>query len=447
MALLPYTRSLGNTAVPFWHRNEPRLAAFHLDPSYQRLKAGFPDTWQNLVRIKSYVDALALGDTNEGFDEEQRTAYAQTLTARVAAEFGAITAAESGADGRPGIAAAAAEAARVFSVHAESGKWPEHVMHKPVPGEPWLYCGPLSTWRARTTTAAVSLLVADEDLVNQVHIDNVDAEFDTVTEVVAGIHGTQPSFIEARPAMRTLELLLCGGETGFGHKNFAHFLPLESRGGSVKDDDFTVVFTNVHRARLEACSVPLLERALDEDGTEPQISSDRLLAASLAWFRCHDFGHFWRASENAGKSWNGHNGLTPFESMALEETYADTLGLLCAARIHEGDDLSAAYNTELIRYLSRDCRSFADTVAAMVGTGWLAEEGIALPTSSSVWLDKGRDSLAELARTIHRVLWDDEPAGEEVARLAEAFAKGRAVAESNEALFESIPSDIVFVQG
>ncbi|MFF5019725.1 hypothetical protein [Streptomyces sp. NPDC001165] len=447
MALLPYARTLGDTTLPFWHRIEPQLAAFHLDPSYQRLKASFPDTWQNLVRIKSYVDALALADTNEGFDEEQRTAYAQTLTARVAAEFGAIAAAESSADGRPGVAAAAFEAARVFSVHAEFGRWSDHVVHKPVPGEPWLYCGPLSTWRARTTTSPVSLLVADEDLANQVHIDNVDAEFDTVTEVVAGIHGTQPFFIEARPAMCTLELLLCGGEMSFGHKNFAHFLPLEAPGGSVKDDDFTVVFTNVHRARLEACSAPLLQRALGEEGTQLQISSERLLAASLTWFRCHDFGHFWRASENAGKTWTGLNGLTPFESMALEETYADTLGLLCAARIHDGEDLSAAYNTELMRYLSRDCRMFADTVAATVGIGWLAEEGIELPASSSVWLDKGSESLAELARTIHRVLWGDEPAGEEVTRLAEAFAKGRAVTESHEVLFDAMPSDVVFVQG
>ncbi|GAA0268291.1 hypothetical protein GCM10010302_02510 [Streptomyces polychromogenes] len=447
MSLLPYARTVGDSTLPYWHRSEPQLTAFHLDPSYTRLKEEFPQTWTNLVKAKSYLDALALSDSHEGFGTEQHAEYTRELTGRVAREFEEIASAERQPGGRPALAAAAAEAGRLFTAYAQTGEWATHTVHEPVQGEPWLYCGPLNTWGSRTTKVPVGLLIAVEDLDLQVHIDAVDAEFETVTATVAAAHGVAPVFIDARPAMRTMDLLLGGGETSFGHKNFAHFFPLESPEGQVAGDDFTVVFTNVHRARIERCSLPLFEAALGDRAIEPVPSVDRLLAASLAWFRCHDFGHFWRASRDAGKTWVGDNGLTPFECMSLEETYADTLGLLCAARLVDGGDLSAAYNVELIRYLSRDSRRFADTVAATVGIGWLAEAGIELPASLPLWLDKGADALAELARTLHRVLWVEGASAQDVARLAAASTAGREVARTYEDLFSAIPTDLVFIQG
>ncbi|MGW1196713.1 hypothetical protein ACWD4B_12865 [Streptomyces sp. NPDC002536] len=442
MALLPYPRTVGDTTLPFWHRREPQLTALHLDPSYERLKAAFPAAWKHLVKVKALLDGITLADTNEAFTAEEHAVHARGAAAAIGAEFAAMAEAED----RPGTVTAARESARMFTAYAETGEWPSFVVHHPVPGEPWLYCGPLNSWGSRTTRMPVSLLVSVEDPANQVHVDRVDAAFETIVATVTEALGTTPHFVETRkPTMRTMDLLLGGGEMSFGHKNFAHFFPLESPGGSVTGDDFTVVFANVHHARLEQVSLPLLRAALGDAREDADLPLDRVLAAHLGWFRCHDFGHFWRMDADAGKTWAEGSGLTFFELMSLEETYADTLGLLCARHIVDTAELSVAYNAELVRYLTRDHRKFADTVAAEVEIGWLAEAGLELPDALPNWLDKSSDTLAELARLLHRTLW--EQGAKDVSALSRAAEGGRAVTAALEGHFDALPTDLVFVQG
>src|SRR5262249_50007491 len=230
------------------------------------------------------------------------------------------------------------------------------------------------------------------------------------------------------------------------HKNFAHFFPLETPGGSVTEGDFTVVFGNVHRARLAGCSLPMLDTLLDRRPNWSGFGVDDVLKASLAWFRCHDLGHFWRGDHRAPAPGPETDlpTLSGFVSMALEETYADVLGVLCARRVLDPELLNVAFGAELLRYLSRRMIDFADTVAATIEVGWFAQHGFPVLSASSKWLDT--EGGAALSRTIHAAPWaHTDPAA--VLELRNCLPEGRKLVEQLRPLHTSHPTDLIYTFG
>ncbi|MFH8380811.1 hypothetical protein ACH4E7_07700 [Kitasatospora sp. NPDC018058] len=439
MSLLSLTPPIDVVSRPFWHRPEPRVATKEIDPGFELLRKAFPKTWEGLLTVKSLLDGMAVLETfpfaREGDD-------AQQLLARKAAQVLARVADREEA-ARPELAVCAREGAQTLGAYARTGRWPTSPIHRPSPDEPWLYCGPLGTWGRRATRVPVSLLVAAPDPARQAYVDTVDTHLDTVRRAAADALGGEVRLDCAEPpAMNTVRLLLAGGETSFGHKNFAHFFPLEVPDGEVLREDFTVVFTNVHQARFDACSLPLFRRLA---GREPESTDERLLEASLVWFRCHDLGHFWRLDEDSRPAGRKPSS-PPFERMALEESYADSLGLLTASTlVPDPLPLEEAYSAELLRYLSRDPQCFGDSVAAVIELGRLTEEGLDAVTTGGPWLAKSADVLADHARLVHETLWG---AGRrDPGSLAESFTAGRRAAERLAPVFEQFPTDIDYVWG
>ncbi len=283
------------------------------------------------------------------------------------------------------------------------------------------------------------MVVPDAD--RQRVITDTDAAFATVTDLAGRALGGPARLCDEKPDMHIGELVLVGGESAFGHKNFAHFFPLETPGGSVLGRDFTVVFGNVFEERVGRCSVPLLRAAL---GNEPaRHAPGRLVDSLLVWFRGHDFGHFWRRADRPDTGAAVREELGPFMAMALEETYADCHGVLTAAALSDRDDFGVAFCAEHIRYLSRRASDFADSVAATLELGWLGERGITLPAGSKAWLAQAEPAIAELIRTIHAVLWEGDRAG--IDPLFDAIGAGQRAAARFEGSLASHPTDLSYV--
>jgi hypothetical protein len=202
-----------------------------------------------------------------------------------------------------------------------------------------------------------------------------------------------------------------------------------------------VVFANVHRERLERCSLKLLDQYQELSGT---LELEETLRASLRWFRCHDLAHFWRRTIVKG-SGNAVPGLTSFEAMTLEETYADVLGLLSAAPFFPVESLGRAFAAELLRYLSRRNHHFADSGAAVLTVGWLTNQGISLQGQDDHWLEKALPPLTELAGCLHRALWEADAT--DIPELRAALAAGNRFRETLAELHQSVPTDLDYIFG
>ena len=212
-----------------------------------------------------------------------------------------------------------------------------------------------------------------------------------------------------------------------GIRIFAHFFPLLMPCATCAGPAFTVVFTNVQRERLSRCSLPLMKAVhtlINAEPMQPEPACptlDAALRASLIWFRCHDLGHFWRRVDWSQQRPNAADpALSAFEVMALEETYADMLGLLGAWRISDATESKAVFVAEMVRYLARVQAHFADSLAAAIEAGWLANHGLWLTAGS----DCLTDSVCSLVRAAAEVRWCGEPGN---ADLEKALLAGQAL--------------------
>jgi hypothetical protein len=426
---------------PFWHRSEPVTATVRLDPDYLSLRREFPTSWQHLVRAKLCLDCVATVDLPR---VDSETAH-QRRTVQLVREAAEHLDAFSRAEARYGDVSVARDGWRVvdtLSGFAETGQWPAYVTPPPEDGGRWLYCGPLGTWADNDVRTPLSLLVVAHDTKLQRVVDHVSASRATLVAEVTEVLGAVADDEQKNPGMFTTTLLLAGGHSAIGHKNFAHFLPLESPGGSVEGEDFTVVFANVHRERIARCSLPLLENEL---GKPVNCGVDDVLAASLLWFRCHDLGHFWRRPDALPRTTPSAQ-LDSFGLMAIEETYADLLGLICAAELGDRKTLVVAFVAELMRYLSRDQGSFADSVAAAIEAGWLTNRTGDWRPFDENWCDTAVSEFRELVSRLHDVLWGGTPV-DTIPELVAAADTGRREAARRSSLFRRIPTDLIYTSG
>lgn len=438
-------RSGSDESFPYWHRPQPILTAYRLDPHFDRLRAAFPDTWQQLLALKKSTDAYTvLCDSSDPAHVAQSADIARDMQARLQ------SIAEMERTGGRNLTARSLElAAKAMTrLATASGESATIELEPPSAAEPWVYCGPLNTWSARTKRAACSLLVAEPDPVGQQAIDHVDQNLAEIRQLVDAALQGEAEMIDQIPGMHTTRLLLVGGESSYGHKNFAHFFPLETPGAVCGGPAFTVVFTNIHRERLARCSVPLLRdsglsRAAAADQPAPPIEA--VLQASLTWFRCHDLGHFWRAP---GWQKRVRESTEPrsagFEDMSLEETYADMLGLLCARTMADPEALQVAFGAEMVRYFSRSQSDFADSVAAMLAAGWFANQGLNLAGTADADPGELTRSAESLARTVAGLLWHGAADSVE---LKEALIAGQDLAAQVQDSCELIPTDLTYICG
>jgi hypothetical protein len=423
---------------PYWHRDEPLVAVTHLDPDHARLRELFPDGWQHLARTKTVMDSVAALDVPFAVPETEHHRRIAPLLTLAASELEQFAATQAGLAGRATGAQARVAADRLLA-YAHTGEWKPITLGPPVADEPWLYCGPLSTWAMHRTRSAIGflLVVLRPDL--QPAVDWVDVHLAEVRATAAAALAADAvrSTLPIRPVMLVGDLVLAGGESAFGHKNFAHFFPLEAPNSTVLGAEFTVVFANIHAERLRRCSTALLE---SHQGEPAPVPLDAVLAASLRWFRCHDLAHFWRRDPGSGDL--PMPGLTDFETKILEEMYADTLGLACAG---SADGLGYAFTAELFRYLSRRHHHFADSAAAMMTIGWLHERGVFPEATDGQWLSGSAVALAELVRIIHGVLWDADATGLDA--LRSAHRTGMRFRDGLSDLFRSVPTDLAYTTG
>lgn len=427
-------------ARPYWHRPDPLTSAVRLDPEHANLQRHFPTSWRHLLKVKALIDCTSSFDVPKAFPRAEMDVWIRRLLLEAADELDAFARAEQTA----GNSETARDAALLTSNLREfviTGVWVDYRISAPAPDRPWIYCGPLTTWAQRDTRMPLTLLVTTPLSREQAVVDQVTEAIPSIVRSTERVLGRPVVATCEAPGMYTTELLLVGGESGQGHKNFAHFLPLETPNGLVPNSPFTVIFANVHRERLRRCSIPLLER---HTGAAVEIPVDDVLAASIAWFRCHDLGHFWRAEDYMNNA-ELHSALGGFDLMAIEETYADCLGVVCAAQLWDETALSVAYYAELLRYLSRDPHSFADSVAARLECGWLAESGMPLDLASTKQLAETAASLTVLAGTAHDLLWSADSSRLEHVR--DLLSEGNQTALRLDTLFTDIPTDITYSVG
>lgn len=425
---------------PFWHREEPVLATIRLDPQFSALRSFFPETWEHLVQAKLILDSATALDVPAvtSKDEQHTDRVSGLLTA--AAEVLTRFADQEKAESSRAVAEHAQRAAERLVVYANSREWKPETLLEPNPNEPWLYCGPIATWAMRDADSPIALLVTVPCPQLQSEVDAVNEQIEQLREEAARVLNEDVKSVQdIHPTMHVMDLLLAGGESISGHKNFAHFFPLEARESTVIGPEFTVVFANVHRERMRRCSLPLLE------GLQGKMAEDRLdeaLYMSLRWFRCHDLGHFWRRASVTGTG-EAPPEISYFERMTLEEAYADVLGLLTADALGPQRMLGTAFTAELVRYLSRRYHHFADSAAAVLTLGWIQEHAkeLGFPQTDD-FIGASREALTELANALHSVLWDGDIT--KIARLRSALAKGKDYRDSLSRYFDRLPTDLTY---
>lgn len=436
---MPITIDLNvSKTLPFWHRVDPVAATVRIDPEFEKLRRMFPVSWKHLVAAKLCVDCLAT------IDQPQVELLPGTLASQLIKEMCRHLEAFVDAEQHAGdlkVAQDVEAQVRALREYAGTGHWPTYVVPTPRRESRWVYCGPLGTWAGNVVETPVSLLVTQHDPMLQSVIDEVSQSQDIVAERVASTLGSVAQTTEDPPLMFSSDLVLTGGTESFGHKNFAHFFPLESPCGQVDGPDFTIVYSNVHRARLVRCSLPLLQQAT---GEVVRRNPSDIAAASLRWFRCHDLGHLWRRPNSAPRTKPSED-LDEFGLMAIEETYADLLGLICADAFGDCGSLVTAFAAELVRYLSRDQGSFADSVAAAIEAGWLTSRaGEWLPRDPS-WLGRALEDFYELVPILYDTLWSGP--GADIGPLLAAVAVGRKELVNQDALYRDVPTDIIYTFG
>ncbi|GAB2734438.1 hypothetical protein GCM10027174_04090 [Salinifilum aidingensis] len=421
---------------PFWHRRDTVTTEAEIDPEYARLRGHFPGSWKHLLEVKARFDAVSALDLGGAVDDQRYQALAKELMADAA------TFLKLAADVEPSSAQFASQChdlADLLKTYATTGEWPDYDLHRAVPGQPWLFCGPLSTWDPRDVHVPLSFVVTVPHAAQQASIDAVTTQCDDLRHQASEVLGKDVVSIHDTPEMVATDLLLSGGEGAGGHKNFAHFFPLEAPHARPLRPDFTVVFVNIHRQRLQECSLPLHSAVL---GEPIEMDIDRLTAASLMWFRSHDLAHFWRATGYSDRKQG--DVLDDFEKMTLEETFADMVGFLSASVVADHEALSKVFTAELLRYLSREPSHFADSLAASLEAGWLRRSGIHYPSGSADVASIAK-SFRELIPVLHESLWSDNAISTQP--IVDAINEGRKIAQGWQAEFSKYPTDLDYVFG
>jgi hypothetical protein len=435
-----------STESPYWHRRSPLLAVMHSDPGYTALRGLFPAGWAHLARVAACVDATAALESPRLADGVgAQPPDVSRLLHEAAAELLAFAAAEQNCP----AAADAEVAADRLAHYAETLEWKPVRLTEPDANQAWLYCGPLSTWAMHRSRSQLAFLVAWPNPAMQREVDVVDARLPELRGVVSQtLQGAVKSVQSVKPTMWIMDLLLAAGDPRTGHKNFAHFFPLEGLDSFVEGAEFTVVLGNVYASRLEQCSLRLLDQVRQRwpvrQSAPPLREPDDITRSVLRWFRCHDLAHFWRIATVSGCG-TAAPGLADFERMVLDEAHADVLGLLCAKTVCDSSSLEQAFHAEMLRYLSRRCDHFADSAAAALEAGWLIEYGLAIAEASSHWLTEATPALRELVGCLHRALWQADPA--DLGKLRAALITGLSYQDKLGELFCMIPTDVDFTFG
>jgi hypothetical protein len=425
---------------PYWHRTQPIVAVAHLDPSRQQLKRLFPSGWRSLVRAKALLDGTAVVEATDASPDTLHFQRIAPLLTNVALELLELASLEQ-AGPHPAVVDQARSAGEHILTYVRRQSWDTAPLEAPTATEPHLFCGPLRTWATHPVHLPLALEVSVPRPDLQQAVDEVDAAQPAAASALSdALQGPAEFRWNPIPPLHVHDLILTGGEPSFGHKNFAHFFPLDTPGLTVNGPAFGIAFANVFAARYARCSLELL-RGLGDEAAQDDF--DASLRTALQQFRSHDLGHFWcraDAPQEPRLPW-----ATPFEDMTLKESLADVGGLIMSHAFATHRLLQRAFCSELLRYLARRSTDFADSVSAVLTAGWLAERRPGFRPLDGGWIVESLPDLADLARHIHAGIWDQDP--EVFPAMSSAIERGEALKKELEPLFRSVPTDIEYAFG
>lgn len=240
-----------------------------------------------------------------------------------------------------------------------------------------VFCGPLCTWRAKTTAPLHTVVAAT----NHVAGDKLIADLDSSTEDALAAVRAQLNLpdlgVHAVLPMQITDLIAAGGEASAFPKHFAYFLPVDEGIADVDPAERkTILFRNVYDLRYERMSSRLAEILLDG----PQLRADvPPIAPLLGWLRAHDVAH---GLTLPGDDHAHTDGVGQEPAMALHEVTANVFGLLLAItpawleiqRASESD-VAAIYMAEMLQYMRRGPMRWGDAGAAYMELNFLERNG------------------------------------------------------------------------
>jgi hypothetical protein len=240
-----------------------------------------------------------------------------------------------------------------------------------------IFCGPLCTWRAKTTAGLHTVVAATSHAAGDRLIADLDAAIEPALDAVRtqlnlpdmGVHPVLP--------MQITDLVAAGGEASAFPKHFAYFLPVdEGVGGGNPAERKTILFRNVYDLRYAHMSARLAEALLVGPEVRPETDP---MAPLLGWLRAHDVAH---GLTLPGDEHDHSSAVGGEPSMALHEVIANVYGLMFAVtpawlelQRATADDVAAIYLAEMLQYMRRGPARWGDAGAAYMELNFLQRNG------------------------------------------------------------------------
>ena len=282
----------------------------------------------------------------------------------------------------------------------------------------FFHSGPLTTWSSKSTIRPYSILAATRNSTWTEFYRRVALTFPGLATSVSEALGEELAWRIQPPVIFPANIIACGGEANTVPKNIAYFLPEDA--GASAGEAATILFSDFYVHRFFGISVPLL-KAFAPGFNEPPAAV--MSSALHLWFRGHDAGHF--LSPQAAPQ--RREVLSHRMYGVLDEVWADIVGyfVACAPEWEALTGVSSSvarvtFLAELLRYVRRGSRWFADSAAASVELAALEACGALEYDASNLslrWSEALMDSaMIDLGRAVARLLFRDVRS-EDVARL------------------------------
>ena len=282
----------------------------------------------------------------------------------------------------------------------------------------FLHSGPLATWSSKSTIRPHSVIAATRNSAWAEFYERVDRRLPDLATRVSDALGEDLAWRSQPTVIFPANIVVCGGEANTVPKNIAYFFPEDS--GHSTGEASTILFSDFYVHRFLGISVPLL-KAFVPEFNQPQAAV--MSSALHLWFRGHDAGHF--LSPQAAPQ--RREVLSHRMYGVLDEVWADVVGyfVACAPQWEALTGVSSSvarvtFLAELLRYVRRGSRWFADSAAASVELAALETSGALDYDASTLrlsWSEALMDSaMIDLGRSVARLLFRDVRS-EDVARL------------------------------
>lgn len=240
-----------------------------------------------------------------------------------------------------------------------------------------VFCGPLCTWRAKTSAGLHTVVAATGHAAGDRLIADLDTSLEQALAAVRTQLGLGDLGVHAMLPMQITDLIAAGGEASAFPKHFAYFLPVdEGLVGGDPAERKTILFHNVYDLRYAHMSSRLADALL----LGPQVREEtNPIVPLLGWLRAHDVAH---GLTLPGDEHDHAADVGNEPSMALHEVTANVFGLLLAVtpvwleiQRATAADVAAIYLAEMLQYMRRGPARWGDAGAAYMELNFLERNG------------------------------------------------------------------------